>query len=84
MTVVDNGQSVSLVDAMVDVVIKAGTRRIIKRANITDLTRGICEVTLSADDLSSDGLFVVQGIVKYSNGNEFASDTRRFIVGKRI
>ncbi|MBT2682672.1 BppU family phage baseplate upper protein [Bacillus sp. ISL-37] len=82
--IVDGGVEVSLAGASVDIVIKAGDRRLVKPANISDPSAGICEVTLGADDLASAGLYVVQGVVKLPNGKEFASDVVRFSVSGRI
>lgn len=82
----DAGEIVPLTGAEVEIVLKNGTRRLTKGALITDAANGVCNITLTRDDLSGTGGYVLQGIVKYPNDGdkEFASDTIKFSVGGRI
>jgi hypothetical protein len=80
----DGGVAVPLSGATVTVVFKQGSRRFEKDATITDAIGGLCEITMTAEDLAAAGGYVIQGIVKMQNGNEFASDVEKFSVGARI
>ena len=80
----DNGVVVPLNNATVKVVFKIGERRFEKEAVITNAANGVCQVALTSEDIATPGVYVLQGILKQSNGNEFASDTVTMPVGGRI
>jgi hypothetical protein len=82
----DAGEIVPLTGASVEIVIKNGTRRLAKEAVITDAANGVCNITLTREDLSDVGSYTLQGIVRYPNDGdkEFASDIVRFLAGGRL
>jgi hypothetical protein len=82
----DAGEIVPLTGATVEIVIKNGARRFTKDAVITDAANGVCNITLTREDLSGIGGYVLQGIVKYPNDGDkdFASDPVKFSAGGRI
>jgi hypothetical protein len=84
LSIKDGGAIVPLNGATVQVVVKAGDRRLVKDAIITDAVNGVCEVTLTATDLATTGMYSLQGVLKRSNGNEFASDIETFTVTGRL
>jgi hypothetical protein len=83
LPVLDGGVKVPLNNASVDVVFITGERRFTKAAAITDATNGICEVTLTREDVATPGRYELQGIVRLPGDKEFASDIQKFIVGAR-
>ncbi|MDR7001540.1 BppU family phage baseplate upper protein [Neobacillus niacini] len=81
----DAGAIVPLNGATVTIVIKpSGRDKFEKVANVTDATNGVCQITLTREDLATSGGYALQGIVKKDNGDEFASDVEKFSVGGRI
>jgi hypothetical protein len=83
-TVKDNGAIVDIRNATVEVILKTGTRRIAKNASLTDAENGLCEITLTSEDLSTPGDYYLQATVKMQNGNSFSSDKHYFPVGIKI
>lgn len=83
-TVMDRGAVVNITGATVELKFITSTRTFTKNAIVTDGTSGICEVALTSADVSESGGYRVQGIVKFVNGNEFASDVITFKVVPRI
>jgi hypothetical protein len=83
-TVKDNGAIVDLRGSAVEVTFKTGTRRFVKDANLIDAENGICEITLTSEDLSTPGDYNFQATVKMQNGNSFSSDKQYFSVGTKI
>lgn len=83
-TVRDNGEIVDIRGATVDVTLKEGLRRIVKTSTITDGMNGKCEVTLTSEDLSSAGVYQLQGAIKMQDGDSFSSDKINFTVGSRL
>jgi hypothetical protein len=84
LSIKDGGAIVPLNGATVQVVVKAGDRRFVKDATITDAVNGVCEITLISTDLSTAGMYYLQGVLKKTNGDEFASDVESFVVSGRI
>lgn len=85
LSVRDNGAIVPLNGvSSVEVVIKQGDRRFIKTAQVADAANGIYEVELTSLDVANVGTYIVQGIVKFQNGKDFAGDVEKFSVGGRI
>jgi hypothetical protein len=83
----DGGEVVPLNGATVTIKIKpSGRDPIEKAATITDAVNGICNITLTREDLATPGGYILQGIVKFPDDGDkdFASDIVKFSVGGRI
>lgn len=84
LTVKDENGPIDITGASVTVNFKTSTRTFTKTASITDSATGACEVVLLSEDLSETGFYSFQGEVTFVNGNKFASDVQKFLVGGRI
>jgi hypothetical protein len=74
----------SIEGATVRIAIKRGAEVFTKQAVIIDAASGKCEVTLSATDLPSSGLYFYQPTITYADGREFTGEVGRFTVGGKL
>ncbi|MED1205856.1 hypothetical protein [Heyndrickxia acidicola] len=79
-----DGEIVLLTGSTVTVVFKTSKRRFEKQAQITDDVNGICQVTLTSDDLSEEGVYELQGTVYEASGSLFISDIVYIKIGEKI
>jgi hypothetical protein len=82
--ITDNSQVIDLTETTVSVVITYKSTGIIKPANITKPTEGVCEVILNSEDVQFEGIYSFQAQVLYSDGRKFTSKVGRFSVIKKI
>ncbi|MBD1379244.1 fibronectin type III domain-containing protein [Metabacillus arenae] len=80
----DNNQIVNLTNTSVEVLISHKGTGSIKHAEITDATKGMCEVTLYSEDVQYEGVYNFQATVIFADGKRFSSDIQRFTVSKKL
>jgi hypothetical protein len=84
LPVLSKGVPVPIVGASIVVNFKTGKREFSKTADIINAIQGICQVTLTKEDLSTPGIYWFQAVITMQNSNEFTSDELHFPVKARI
>lgn len=84
ITIKDGNQTISLIDASVEVLIKYKDIGIIKQAEIIDAQNGICQITLLSDDVIYEGSYTFQATCTFIDGGIFTSSLQRFTVSKKM
>lgn len=86
----DNGRIIEdtfpepLTGATIEIVIKAGSRTILKAGEIVDAAAGTYKFTLTNSDLAKSGYYMYQTTATYSDGRVFSNEPQRFIVSGKI
>lgn len=84
MPILSKGVKVPIVGASIKIDFIVGKREFTKDAIVTNGLEGICQTTLTREDLSTPGYYTFQATVTMQNGNEFSSDPITFEVESKI
>lgn len=78
----ENNEPADLTGATIKIKIKKDSKTVEKTAEITGL--GVCEMTLSSDDIPISGDYLCQATLSYEGGKSFGSDIQEIKVGEKL